>query len=45
MVKGTEFVEDGLVVYEARIGHAKQRSLLRLAKELGQMLYTMPATA
>lgn len=44
MVKGTEFVEHGLATYEAKVREAKQRSLLRLAKELGQTLSPMPAT-
>jgi transposase len=45
MVKGTEFVEDGLAAYEAKILAGKQRSLCRLAKELGQTLSPMPAIA
>jgi transposase len=45
MVKGTEFVEHGLATYEAKVREAKQRSLRRLAKELGQTISPMPATA
>lgn len=45
MVKGTEFVEHGLAAYEAKILEAKQRSLRRLAKELGQTVSPMLATA
>lgn len=45
MVKGTEFVEHGLAAYEAKVREAKQRSLRRLAKELGQTVSPMPATA
>lgn len=42
MVKGTEFVENGLAAYEAKILAGKQRSLCRLAKEFGQTLSPMP---
>lgn len=45
MVKGTEFVEHGLAAYEAKIIEAKQRSLRRLAKELGQTVSPISATA
>lgn len=45
MVKGTEFVEHGLAAYEAKVREAKQRSLRRLAKELGQTVSPIPATA
>jgi transposase len=37
MVKGKEFVEHGLAAYEDKIQEAKQRSLLRLAREFAQM--------
>lgn len=36
MVKGLDYVEHGLVAYEAKMQEAKQRTLRRLAKELGQ---------
>jgi len=44
MVKGTEFVEHGLAAYEAKVRETKQRSLRRLAKELGLTVSPMPAT-
>jgi transposase len=36
MVKGLDYVENGLAAYEAKMQEAKQRTLRRLAKELGQ---------
>ena len=38
MVKGIEFVEEGLARYEAKILENKQRALQRFAKQLGQRL-------
>lgn len=38
MVKGIEFVEEGLARYEAKILENKQRALRSLAKQLGQRL-------
>jgi transposase len=43
MVKGTDYVEQGLVKYEAKVLQTKQRALRRLARELGQQLVPMPA--
>ena len=44
MVKGTEFVEEGLAAYEAKFLEGKKRSLRRLARELGQTLSPIPVT-
>ena len=38
MVKGDEYVERGLADYEERVRKTKERTLRRLAKELGQQL-------
>jgi len=38
MVKGDDFVEQGLAHYDAQVLKTKQRALKRLAKELGQQL-------
>jgi hypothetical protein len=38
MVKGLDYVEEGLARYEAKVLETKQRALRRLAKELGQQL-------
>jgi hypothetical protein len=43
MVKGTDYVEQGLAKYEAKLLQTKQRALRRLARELGQQLVPMPA--
>lgn len=45
MVKGMQYVESGLAHYEARVLETKQRALRRLAKQLGQELIPLPATA
>jgi len=42
-VKGSDYVEQGLAQYEAKVLQTKQRALRRLAKELGQQLVPMPA--
>lgn len=42
MVKGTKYVEEGLAAYEAKVHEVKQRSLLRLARELGQTVSPLP---
>jgi transposase len=44
MVKGTDYVEQGLATYEAKVLQTKQRALRRLARELGQQLVPLPAT-
>jgi transposase len=44
MVKGTDYVEQGLAKYEAKVLQTKQRALRRLARELGQQLVPLPAT-
>ena len=44
MVKGTEFVEEGLAAYETKFLEGKKRSLRRLARELGQTLSPIPVT-
>lgn len=44
MVKGLDYVEEGLKRYEARVVETKRRTLLRLAKELGVPL-PMPASS
>ena len=44
MVKGTEFVEEGLAAYEAKFLEGKKRSLRRLARELGQIVSPIPVT-
>jgi transposase len=38
MVKGNDYVEQGLAHYDAQVLRTKQRALTRLAKELGQQL-------
>lgn len=38
MVKGDDYVEQGLANYDAQVLQSKQRALKRLAKELGQQL-------
>ena len=43
MVKGMDYVEEGLARYEAKVIESKQRSLRRLARQLGQQL--VPARA
>jgi transposase len=43
MVKGTDYVEQGLAKYEAKVLQTKQRALRRLARELGQQLVPVPA--
>ena len=42
MVKGIDYVEYGLQQYEATVLETKQRSLRRLARQLGQQLVPMP---
>jgi len=42
MVKGIDYVEQGLQQYEAKVLETKQRSLRRLARQLGQQLVPMP---
>ena len=44
MVKGRGFVEEGLQRYEARVLETKQRTLHRLAKQLGFAVLPAPAT-
>jgi transposase len=44
-VKGLDFVEHGLAAYEAKMQEAKQRTLRRLAKELGQTVSPMHQAA
>ena len=38
MVKGDDYVEQGIAQYEAQIRKGKERALRRLASELGQQL-------
>jgi len=38
MVKGDDYVEQGLAHYDAQVLQSKQRALKRLAKELGRKL-------
>ena len=45
MVKGIDYVEYGLQQYEAKVLETKQRSLRRLARQLGQQLVPMPAAS
>ena len=42
MVKGIDYVEYGLQQFEAKVLETKQRSLRRLARQLGQQLVPMP---
>jgi transposase len=42
MVKGDDYVENGIAQYEEQVRKTKERALRRLAKELGQQL--VPAT-
>ena len=44
MVKGIDYVEYGLKQYEAKVLETKQRSLRRLARQLGQQPDPMSAT-
>jgi len=41
MVKGLDYVEQGLEQYEAKVMETKQRALRRLAKQLGQQIIPM----
>lgn len=43
MVKGMEYVEQGLAHYEAQVLETKQRALRRLAAQLGQKLVPVPS--
>ncbi|CAN7741587.1 hypothetical protein [Variovorax sp. LjRoot178] len=45
MVKGLHYVEQGLQQYEAKVLQTKQRSLRRLAHQLGQQLVPMSSPA
>jgi len=45
MVKGMDYVEEGLARYEAKVIESKQRSLRRLARQLGQELVPVRAPA
>jgi len=45
MVKGVDYVEHGLADYEAKVMQTKQRSLQRLAKQLGQQVVPMTKPA
>ncbi len=45
MVKGMDYVEEGLAAYEAKVLETKQRTLRRLAAQLGQQLVPIPQTA
>jgi transposase len=44
MVKGIDYVEQGLAHYENKVLETKQRALRRLAKQLGQQLISMSET-
>lgn len=44
MVKGMDYVEHGLAHYEAKVLETKQRTLRRLAAQLGQQLVPIPNT-
>lgn len=43
MVKGMNYVEDGLNRYEEKVIETKERSLQRLARQLGKLVIPMPA--
>lgn len=43
MVKGMDYVEQGLARYEAQVLETKQRALQRLAKQLGKAVVPLPA--
>jgi transposase len=45
MVNGMDYVELGLQQYEAKVLETKQRSLRRLARQLGQRLVPMTTPA
>ena len=45
MVKGDDFVEQGIAHYEAQVRKSKERALRRLASELGQQLTPIDCTA
>jgi transposase len=45
MVKGTDYVELGLLKYESKVLQTKQRALRRLARELGQELVPIVTAA
>jgi transposase len=45
MVKGMDYVEQGLAHYETLVLESKQRLLQRLAKQLGQTVIPMPVKA
>ena len=42
MVKGDDYVEQGLAHYEQPVRKTKARALKRLAKELGQQIMPLP---
>jgi hypothetical protein len=44
MVKGMDYVEEGMARYKAKVIESKQRSLRRLARQLGQQLVPAHAT-
>ena len=44
MVKGMQYVEQGLAQYEAQVLETKQRNLRRLAAQLGQKLVPVPSS-
>lgn len=45
MVKGFDYVEQGLVAYEAKVIETKHRTLRRLARQLGHQILPLPAPA
>ena len=45
MVKGDDYVEQGLAHYEAQVRKTKERALKRLAKELGREIVPLATTA
>jgi len=45
MVKGIEFVEEGLARYEEKVLQTKERSLKRLARQLSRELMPLPSVA
>jgi len=45
MVKGIDYVEQGLAAYEAKVLETKHRTLRRLARQLGHQILPLPAPA
>ena len=45
MVKGDDYVENGIAHYEEQVRQSKEKTLRRLAKELGHQLTPIASTS